>query len=82
MTLTRREYGKNSSFLKIIVDRVVAPAVLYGSEIWGHKATQAFNIRHLNAAQRPFLRVIVRAYKITPTAAAAALQVLCSAPAW
>lgn len=79
ISLTRRQYGRNSSFIKIITNRVMAPAILYASEVWGAKAGQVFNMRQLDAAQRPFLRAMVKAYKTTPTAA---LQVLSGTAPW
>lgn len=38
VNLIRIEYGKNMTFLRKVMNRVVAPAILYGSEIWGSKA--------------------------------------------
>lgn len=39
VNLTRKEYGKNTTFLKIVMDRVVAPAILYGSEVWQRRSS-------------------------------------------
>lgn len=67
--MAKRTYGNKSVFIRKIVDCIAKPAALYGSEIWGAKADSCSNKRQLLAAQRPFLRAVVKCYSTTPTSA-------------
>lgn len=72
---TRKHAAKDMA--KIMYDRVVLPSLIYGAEIWGHKAGKGKNKKQLLITQRMFLRSIVPAYKTTPTHA---LMVLAGTP--
>lgn len=69
LNMAKRTYGRKSIFIKKVIDSIVKPAALYGSEIWGAKAANSVNRKQLLAAQRQFLRALVKSYATTPTSA-------------
>lgn len=79
INITRKSYGNSQECLKLIMEKVTKPAVLYAAEIWGQTADKAANINVMAAIQRPFLMAIVKTYKTTSTAA---LHVLSGMPWW
>ncbi|XP_044760376.1 uncharacterized protein LOC123317829 [Coccinella septempunctata] len=77
--MIRRNYGHDRELMKTISERVMKPAFMYASEIWGEKAENKHQQRHINAAQRPLLLQINRTYSTTPTLA---LQSMAGTPPW
>lgn len=71
--LAGKTWGIGDRMRERVYDQVVVPMLTYGAEVWGEKHTHSKVVRNLNAAQRPFLLTICRAFRTAPTNA---LQVL------
>ncbi len=63
-----RTWGTDPRTLKQIYDGAIKPALLYASEIWEHRYTISRIKKSLQAAQRPFLLDVTRAYRTTSIA--------------
>lgn len=75
-----RNKGKiDKEKIKMVAERVVQPAALYGAEVWGGRARDSRVIKHLAAAQRKFLLAAARCYR---TVATETLRVLTGMPPW
>lgn len=67
--LSKKRWGNNKSILKLLYERAIIPAIMYGVNIWGVKSTDTRVRKQLNSMERPFLRGITTAYATAPTAA-------------
>jgi len=65
--------------VRAIMKRVAAPAVLYGNQIWGERASDSRVIRHLGAAESKFLLASVRCNR---TVASETLRVVNGTSPW
>lgn len=75
-----KTWGLDQEVRRLIYLQAIEPMILYGSEIWGERATDSRIVRHMEAAQRPFLLSICRAYRTTATKS---LQVIAGiVPLW
>jgi ribonuclease HI len=61
----KKKWGIQPNILSILFEKIITPAILYGSEIWGHKAKLKINKQRLHSLARPFLLRLTRAYKTT-----------------
>lgn len=68
-TVAGKTWGTRPEVLREIYKGAIRPALLYASEIWGERAGDSRMVRHLAAAQRPFLLGITKAYRTTSNAA-------------
>lgn len=64
-----KEWGAHPEILRSIYRGAIRPALLYAAEVWGEKSRDSRVIKHLAAAQRPFLLGITKAYRTTSNAA-------------
>ncbi|XP_076274977.1 uncharacterized protein LOC143205843 [Rhynchophorus ferrugineus] len=75
--LRRRSDPRAPEVMRQIYERVIKPAVLYGSEIWGYRASMGRARTALAAAQRTALLAITGAHRTTSNDA---LQVIAGTP--
>lgn len=68
-----RQWKGKIACLRTIYECAIKPLLLYGSEVWGEKASGSLMRRQLRAVERPFLVALTRAYR---TASTPALQVV------
>lgn len=64
-----KEWGTHPETLRLIYRGAIRPALLYAAEVWGERATDSRVIKHLAAAQRPFMLGVTKAYRTTSNAA-------------
>ncbi|XP_076268778.1 uncharacterized protein LOC143201538 [Rhynchophorus ferrugineus] len=76
-TPRRKSNHRASEVMRQIYDRVIKPAVLYGAETWGYRASMGRARIALAAAQRPALLAITGACRTTSNDA---LQVIAETP--
>ncbi|XP_050305610.1 uncharacterized protein LOC126742846 [Anthonomus grandis grandis] len=75
-----QKYGFKKEIVRDITQKVIMPAVLYASEMWGHRADTVLGRRHLDAATRPILLLCSGAYRTTSNAAIQAIAGI--SPVW
>jgi ribonuclease HI len=66
-SVASKTWGISQRILKEILLSSICPLILYASEVWGDRASEANNVRQLSALARGFLLAITRAYRTTST---------------
>lgn len=68
-----KTWGVTDTLRNRVYDNVVVPMLTYGAEVWGEVHEKTRIMRQLNAAQRPFLLALSRAFRTAPTSALQAI---------